>query len=79
MLTRFVRIQLAIFSIASIIGMLVLVFAYIQAADVARYRPHHRHPGIARNRRTLSVLQRDIPGLPRSARSPTCTRLPPAQ
>ena len=30
MLTRFVRIQLAIFSIASIIGVLVLAFAYIQ-------------------------------------------------
>jgi virulence factor Mce-like protein len=30
MLTRFVRIQLAIFSIASIVGVLVLAFAYIQ-------------------------------------------------
>jgi len=31
MLTRFVRIQLVIFTIASIIGVLVMVFAYIQA------------------------------------------------
>lgn len=31
MLTRFVRIQLVIFSIASILGVLILVFAYIQA------------------------------------------------
>ena len=30
MLTRFVRIQLAIFSVASVIGVLVLAFAYIQ-------------------------------------------------
>jgi phospholipid/cholesterol/gamma-HCH transport system substrate-binding protein len=31
MLTRFVRIQLTIFTIASIIGVLIMVFAYIQA------------------------------------------------
>ncbi len=31
MLTRFVRIQLALFSIASVIGVLILVFTYIQA------------------------------------------------
>src|SRR3954468_20344266 len=31
MLTRFVRIQLVIFSIASVIGVLVIVFAYLQA------------------------------------------------
>ena len=31
MLTRFVRIQLAIFTIASIIGVLVMVFVYMQA------------------------------------------------
>lgn len=30
MLTRFVRIQLAVFTIASIIGVLVMIFAYIQ-------------------------------------------------
>jgi virulence factor Mce-like protein len=31
MLTRFVRIQLAIFTIASVVGVLVMVFAYMQA------------------------------------------------
>lgn len=31
MLTRFVRMQLAVFTIASIVGVLVMVFAYIQA------------------------------------------------
>ena len=31
MLTRFVRIQLAIFTIASIVGVLVMVFTYMQA------------------------------------------------
>jgi len=31
MLTRFVRIQLTIFTIASVIGVLIMVFAYIQA------------------------------------------------
>lgn len=31
MLTRFVRIQLAVFTITSIVGVLVMVFAYIQA------------------------------------------------
>jgi len=30
MLSRFVRIQLALFTIASIVGVLVMVFAYMQ-------------------------------------------------
>ena len=36
MLTRFVRIQLMIFTIASIIGVTVMVFAYMQVPDPAR-------------------------------------------
>ena len=31
MLTRFVRIQLVIFTIASIVGVLVMIFGYLQA------------------------------------------------
>ena len=42
MLTRFVRIQLIIFTIASIVGVLVMAVRLHAGADVARHRPDQR-------------------------------------
>ena len=61
MLTRFVRIQLIIFTIASVIGIAAMVARLHAGADTAGHRPHHRQAGIARRRRALPVQQRHLP------------------
>ncbi len=42
MLTRFVRNQLIIFTIASIVGVAVMMFTYMQVPTLLGHRPHQR-------------------------------------
>ena len=60
MLTRFVRTQLIIFTIASIIGIGVMVLRLHAGADAARHRPDDRQAGAAENRWAVPVLERDL-------------------
>ena len=62
MLTRFVRIQLIIFTIASVVGVSVMVVKYHAGADTSRHRPHHRDDGVACLRWPVPVRQRDLSG-----------------
>ena len=61
MLTRFVRIQLAIFTIVGTIGVIAMVLFYIQAPTllgIGRMTVTLELPG---HRRPVSVFQRDVP------------------
>ncbi len=61
MLTRFVRIQLAIFTIVGIIGMVVMVLWYVQAPTLLGHRQDDGHAGTARHRRAVPLQQRHLP------------------
>ncbi len=55
MLTRFVRNQLIIFTIASIVGVSVMLFTYMQVPTLSGSRPHQRDDATARGRRSLQA------------------------
>ena len=55
MLTRFVRNQLIIFTIASIVGVAVMLFTYMQAPTLLGTRAHQRDAGTAVRRRSVPL------------------------
>ena len=61
MLTRFVRNQLIIFTIASIIGVAVMLFAYMQVPTLLGIGRLDGDDGVALRRWPLPVRQRDLP------------------
>ena len=61
MLTRFVRNQLIIFTIASIVGVTVMLFAYMQVPTLLDVGRIDCQAGTACRRRSLPVRQRHLP------------------
>ena len=61
MLTRFVRTQLIIFTIASIIGVAVMVFGYMQVPTLLGVGKITREAATACHRWVVPVRQRDLP------------------
>ena len=74
MLTRFIKIQLVIFTILTVIALVVLGWYYLQLPSVAGIGQYELKADLPRSGGLYAHRQRDLSRHARSARSPRSTR-----